>query len=64
MHARVFLVTAIAEPEKPIAARDDPPTFDEVYAAHYTDLAVQLYAYGRVLLATDPQGRRPARSAR
>lgn len=23
----------------------DPPTFDEVYAAHYTDLTVQLYAY-------------------
>jgi RNA polymerase sigma-70 factor, ECF subfamily len=39
-------VTAIAEPEKPITARDDPPpSFDEVYAAHYADLAVQLYAY-------------------
>ncbi|SDT71515.1 RNA polymerase sigma-70 factor, ECF subfamily [Actinoplanes derwentensis] len=23
----------------------DPPTFDEVYAAHYTGLTVQLYAY-------------------
>lgn len=23
----------------------DPPTFDEVYAAHYADLTVQLYAY-------------------
>jgi RNA polymerase sigma-70 factor (ECF subfamily) len=23
----------------------DPPTFDEVYAAHYADLVVQLYAY-------------------
>jgi RNA polymerase sigma-70 factor (sigma-E family) len=38
-------VTAIAEPEKPITARDDPPDFDEIYAAHYTDLAVQLYVY-------------------
>ena len=25
--------------------RHDPPSFDEVYAAHYADLAVQLYAY-------------------
>jgi RNA polymerase sigma-70 factor (sigma-E family) len=23
----------------------DPPTFDEIYAAHYTSLTVQLYAY-------------------
>ncbi|WP_433828290.1 RNA polymerase sigma factor [Actinoplanes sp. CA-015351] len=38
-------MTAIARPETPINARDDPPTFDEVYAAHYTNLAVQLYAY-------------------
>jgi RNA polymerase sigma-70 factor (sigma-E family) len=38
-------VTATARPEKSITARDDPPSFDEVYAAHYTDLAIQLYAY-------------------
>ena len=25
--------------------RHDPPSFDEVYAAHYADLTVQLYAY-------------------
>ena len=24
---------------------DDPPTFDEVYAVHFGDLTVQLYAY-------------------
>nr|WP_229829928.1 SigE family RNA polymerase sigma factor [Actinoplanes ianthinogenes] len=27
------------------AVHHDPPTFDEVYAAHYADLTVQLYAY-------------------
>nr|WP_239145362.1 sigma-70 family RNA polymerase sigma factor [Actinoplanes couchii] len=37
----------MAEPrsEKPAAVPHDPPTFDEVYAAHYTGLTVQLYAY-------------------
>jgi RNA polymerase sigma-70 factor (sigma-E family) len=40
-------VTAIAEhrSEPPSAVHPDPPTFDEVYAAHYADLTVQLYAY-------------------
>ncbi|WP_239141544.1 RNA polymerase sigma factor [Actinoplanes campanulatus] len=31
--------------ETPAAVHHDPPTFDEVYAAHYTRLTVQLYAY-------------------
>jgi RNA polymerase sigma-70 factor, ECF subfamily len=31
-----------APPETPTPV---PPTFDEVYAAHYADLTVQLYAY-------------------
>nr|WP_255658644.1 SigE family RNA polymerase sigma factor [Actinoplanes sp. L3-i22] len=31
--------------EPPSAVHHDPPTFDEVYAAHYADLTVQLYAY-------------------
>ena len=50
--ARVVRVTAQAialgsraGPETPAAVHDDPPTFDEVYAAHYADLTVQLYAY-------------------
>jgi RNA polymerase sigma factor (sigma-70 family) len=43
--ARVVLVTATAAPETPITADAAPPSFDEVYAASYTDLAVQLYAY-------------------
>jgi RNA polymerase sigma-70 factor (ECF subfamily) len=34
-----------AGPETPVAVHDDPPTFDEVYAAHFGDLTVQLYAY-------------------
>lgn len=38
-------MTATAEPETPIATRDHPPSFDEIYAAHYADLTVQLYAY-------------------
>ncbi|WIN00689.1 SigE family RNA polymerase sigma factor [Actinoplanes oblitus] len=29
----------------PSAVHHDPPSFDEVYAAHYADLTVQLYAY-------------------
>jgi RNA polymerase sigma-70 factor, ECF subfamily len=33
-----------ARPETP-AAVQQPPSFDEVYAAHYGDLTVQLYAY-------------------
>ncbi|GAA3335514.1 SigE family RNA polymerase sigma factor [Amorphoplanes nipponensis] len=36
---------ARAEPETPAAVHDDPPTFDEVYAGHFGDLTVQLYAY-------------------
>ncbi|GLY00779.1 MULTISPECIES: sigma-70 family RNA polymerase sigma factor [Actinoplanes] len=28
-----------------VVRREPPPSFDEVYAAHYADLAVQLYAY-------------------
>jgi RNA polymerase sigma-70 factor (sigma-E family) len=39
------LVTTTAAREARITAEPDPPTFDEVYAASYTDLAVQLYAY-------------------
>jgi len=38
-------VTTTAEPETPNAVPDHPPSFDEVYAAHYADLTVQLYAY-------------------
>jgi RNA polymerase sigma-70 factor (ECF subfamily) len=40
-------VTALAKPgsEPRIAVHHDPPSFDEVYAAHYADLTVQLYAY-------------------
>jgi DNA-directed RNA polymerase specialized sigma24 family protein len=34
-------VTTIAERGTPTAV----PSFDEVYAAHYADLTVQLYAY-------------------
>jgi RNA polymerase sigma-70 factor (ECF subfamily) len=33
------------EAEAPSAVPDHPPSFDEVYAAHYADLTVQLYAY-------------------
>jgi RNA polymerase sigma-70 factor (ECF subfamily) len=50
--ARVVPVTAQATtlgaragPETPVAVHHDPPTFDEVYAAHFGDLTVQLYAY-------------------
>lgn len=35
---------AAARPETPTAV-PDTPSFDEVYAAHYADLTVQLYAY-------------------
>jgi RNA polymerase sigma-70 factor, ECF subfamily len=42
---RVVVVTSIAEREAPPAVPDHPPSFDEVYAAHYGDLTVQLYAY-------------------
>jgi len=35
---------AVALPEAPTAV-PDTPSFDEVYAAHYADLTVQLYAY-------------------
>ena len=38
-------MTTTAEPETPSAVPDHPPSFDEVYAAHYADLTVQLYAY-------------------
>ncbi|MFI1993188.1 RNA polymerase sigma factor [Actinoplanes sp. NPDC020271] len=31
--------------ETPSAVHHEPPTFDEIYAAHYADLTVQLYAY-------------------
>jgi RNA polymerase sigma-70 factor (ECF subfamily) len=50
--ARVVPVTAQATtlgaragPETPVAVHDEPPTFDDVYAAHFGDLTVQLYAY-------------------
>jgi RNA polymerase sigma-70 factor (ECF subfamily) len=50
--ARVVPVTAQATdlsaragPETPPAVQDEPPSFDEVYAAHFADLTVQLYAY-------------------
>ncbi|GID97004.1 RNA polymerase sigma24 factor [Amorphoplanes digitatis] len=36
--------TAI-RPETLIAVPDTPASFDELYAAHYADLTVQLYAY-------------------
>jgi RNA polymerase sigma-70 factor, ECF subfamily len=43
-------VTTIAERGNPTPVPDHPstlppPTFDEVYAAHYADLTVQLYVY-------------------
>ncbi|MFC7530521.1 RNA polymerase sigma factor [Actinoplanes sp. GCM10030250] len=38
-------MSAITDRETPITPREHPPSFDEVYAASYTDLAVQLYAY-------------------
>ncbi|MDR6323661.1 RNA polymerase sigma factor [Actinoplanes couchii] len=40
-------MTAIVEPrsETPDPVQHDPPSFDEVYAAHFADLTVQLYAY-------------------
>lgn len=38
----VSAAPAAAGAETPTAV---PPTFDEVYAAHYADLTVQLYAY-------------------
>jgi hypothetical protein len=54
-HGRVVPVTttvsparAGSRPETPITVRDaedHKPSFDEVYAAHYADLTVQLYAY-------------------
>ena len=36
--------TAI-RPETLAAVNDSPVSFDELYAAHYADLTVQLYAY-------------------
>ena len=38
-------MTAIARPEAPGDVDTEPPSFDELYAAHYGDLTVQLYAY-------------------
>jgi RNA polymerase sigma factor (sigma-70 family) len=38
-------VTATVPSETPITAREHPPSFAEIYAAHYADLTVQLYAY-------------------
>ncbi len=38
-------MTATARPEAQPAVYEHPPTFDEVYAAHYADLTVQLFAY-------------------
>jgi len=38
-------VTTTADAQKAIAVPEDPPSFDEVYTAHYADLTVQLYAY-------------------
>ena len=43
--AQVATLGARAGPETPVAVRDNPPIFDEVYAAHFGDLTVQLYAY-------------------
>jgi RNA polymerase sigma-70 factor (ECF subfamily) len=43
--AQATALSARAGPETPVAVHDDPPTFDEVYAAHYGDLTIQLYAY-------------------
>jgi RNA polymerase sigma-70 factor, ECF subfamily len=36
---------AATRPETPAAVRETTPSFDDVYAAHYADLTVQLYAY-------------------
>ncbi|GIE96171.1 SigE family RNA polymerase sigma factor [Paractinoplanes rishiriensis] len=38
-------MTTTAEPETPSIVPDQRPSFDEVYAAHYADLTVQLFAY-------------------
>ncbi|GLY00781.1 MULTISPECIES: sigma-70 family RNA polymerase sigma factor [Actinoplanes] len=40
-------MTSIADSrsDQPRATRDDPPSFDELYAAHYAGLIVQFYAY-------------------
>jgi RNA polymerase sigma-70 factor (ECF subfamily) len=43
--AQVAILGARTRPETSAAVHDDPPTFDEVYAAHFGDLTVQLYAY-------------------
>ena len=42
MTTTVSAAPAAARAETPTAV---PPSFDEVYAAHYADLTVQLYAY-------------------
>lgn len=42
---RVVVVNTEAEPETPTAAPDHRPSFDELYAAHYADLTIQLYAF-------------------
>jgi RNA polymerase sigma-70 factor (ECF subfamily) len=44
VRAQVATLGARAGPETPEAV-DNPPIFDEVYAAHFGDLTVQLYAY-------------------
>lgn len=38
-------VTTPAATDLPVAGPDQPPAFEELYAAHFSDLAVQLYAY-------------------
>jgi RNA polymerase sigma-70 factor, ECF subfamily len=43
--ATVEPASAGARPERLIAVPEPPPTFDAVYAAHYGNLTVQLYAY-------------------
>jgi RNA polymerase sigma-70 factor (ECF subfamily) len=43
--AQAIILSARAGPETSAAVQHDPPTFDEVYAAHFADLTVQLYAY-------------------
>ena len=43
--AQATILGARAGPETPVAVHDNPPTFDDVYAAHFADLTVQLYAY-------------------
>ncbi|GGN88384.1 RNA polymerase sigma24 factor [Actinoplanes lobatus] len=40
-----MIIAAEPRSETPDPVHHDPPSFDEVYAAHFADLTVQLFAY-------------------